>query len=210
MQILKNNYSLFVIITSIYILISFLGESLLITPELFYNQFSDQITFEKATELYNIGNKFSIIGIFLIPFLYAVKFLLIAIVIQIGILLCGLKLEFANCFRVAMLTEFISIVQSFVKLFWFAYIKTDYTMTDLNEFSPLSFYSLFHKMNIQLYWNYALRTLNIFELFYMVLMAVILSQKIEKSFDYSMSFILKYYGTAFLLWILVASFFLVL
>ncbi len=139
----KNNFYTFGIISLIYILISYWGQSQLVSSELFYNQFSDQISLKKANQVYELSKNFSVVGYILIPFLYAAKFLIIAAIIQIGIEIEELELSFANCFRIVMQGEIIFILPALIKIIWFGYYETNYNMDRLNDFSPISLYSIF-------------------------------------------------------------------
>jgi len=207
MLVLKRNYTLFSFLCLLYISVTIVGQYVLITPELFYTKFSDQISFEKATDLYDISSKYSLFGIILIPVLYGMKFLLVAAVIQTGVLVENINLKFSNSLRAVMKAEIAYVLLAIVKIFWFLCFQKDYSMDDLNEFSPLSAYWLFSSLDLNSHLKYIFKSLNLFEVAYVVCIASILTKEIKKDLDYCLSFTLKYYGISLVLWLLIISFF---
>jgi hypothetical protein len=114
--------------------------------------------------------------------------------------LSNVKILFSELFRMVILAEFVFLLQALIKLLWFIFIQTDYTIKDLQYFYPLSAINLFEYNQIEPYWLYPLKLINVFELTYWVILAYGLSKIIKQDISESMKIILSSYVPALLVW----------
>ena len=114
--------------------------------------------------------------------------------------LSNVKILFSELFRMVILAEFVFLLQALIKLLWFIFIQTDYTIKDLQYFYALSAINLFEYNQIEPYWLYPLKLINVFELTYWVILAYGLSKIIKQDISESMKIILSSYVPALLVW----------
>ena len=123
-----------------------------------------------------------------------------------GALFFDLKLKFGQAFKVAILADVVFIVPMLIKIFWFMVIQQDYTLQDLQMFSPLSILNLLDTKNIDVLWLYPLQLLNVFELVYILLLGFWVYQFSAKSFDKGLNMVLSSYLPALFVWIVLLMF----
>ena len=143
------------------------------------------------------------------PSLITLKITLVAACLSIGLYFVVNTFRFKTLFGVALMAEFVFLVPSVLKIIWFAFFQTDYTLTDLQLFYPLSALSIFDASVIQksqAWLLYPLQTLNVFELAYWLLLAKGVSEVIRKDFTKSFELVMASYGTGLVLWIVTVMF----
>lgn len=79
-------------------------------------------------------------------------------------------------FKVVVVSEIVFVVASVIKMLWFILFAGNYTLDDMNFFYPLSLINLFSRSEVASYWVYPLQTVNIFQVFYVLLLAFGLSR----------------------------------
>lgn len=198
--------TLFVLIMFLVIGFTFLSNQLLISETLYYNTLAEQLTLEKIGELIEQSHKWAWIGYILVPIIYYMKFLLVALVLQTGFFFFERKVSFSIIFKAVMLAEIPFLVVPVIKLFWFLFIQTQYTLTDLQYFFPLSALQLFEVKNLPSWQIYPLQLLNVFELIYWVLLAYWLKRLLNISLNKSMEVVASSYGTGLVLWVVFITF----
>ncbi len=105
-----------------------------------------------------------------------------------------------------MLAEIPFLVVPVIKLFWFLFIQTHYTLNDLQYFFPLSALQLFDVKSLPKWQIYPLQLFNVFELIYWVLLAYWLKKLLNLSLNKSMEVVASSYGTGLLLWVVFITF----
>lgn len=186
--------------------IGFLNNHLLISDNLFYNTFAEQLTAEKIDGLIEQTQKWAWLGYVFIPVMYLLKFSIIALVLLTGFFFIDQKVSFSILFRAVMLAEIPFLLIPLIKLFWFLFIQTQYTFNDLQYFYPLSALQLFDVKSLPTWQIYPLQLLNVFELVYWVLMAYWLKRLLNITLTKGMEIVIGSYGTSLLLWVVFVTF----
>jgi hypothetical protein len=186
--------------------ITYIVQTFLFTENVIYNSYAEQLSFDRIEEIIDEQNKYSWIGYSIIPILLAIKFFLVACCLVVGTLFFDLKLKFGQAFKVALLADVVFIVPMLIKIFWFMVIQQDYTLQDLQMFSPLSVLNLMDTKNIGVLWLYPLQLLNIFELVYILLLGFWVYQFGAKSFEKGLNMVLSSYLPALFIWIVLVMF----
>ncbi|WP_291399529.1 hypothetical protein [Daejeonella sp.] len=186
--------------------INYFVQTFLFTENVIYNSYAEQLSFDRIEEIIDEQNKYSWLGYLIIPLLQAIKFFLVACCLAAGALFFDLKLKFGQAFKVALLADVVFIVPMLIKIFWFMVIKQDYTLQDLQMFSPLSVLNLMDTKNIGVLWLYPLQLLNVFELVYILLLGFWVYQFVAKSFEKGLNMVLSSYLPALFIWIVLVMF----
>lgn len=105
-----------------------------------------------------------------IPLIYLWKFTIIGFVIWVGCFLFGFRITFSQCWSVVMAAEFIFILPELLKIGWFLFMETDPNLHDIRAFYPLSLMHFFDYFEIDKRYAYPLRALNLFEIFYILML----------------------------------------
>jgi hypothetical protein len=205
MVLIKNHY-VFVVLIGVAITISLLTKIFLYTDALIYDSLAEQIVTKKIEDIIEQSHKWAWIGYVFIPIIYVIKFLLIALVLQTGFFFFERKVSFSIIFKAVMLAEIPFLIIPVIKLFWFLFIQTHYTLNDLQYFFPLSALQLFDVKSLPTWQIYPLQLFNVFELIYWILLAYWLKRLLNISINKSMEVVASSYGTGLLLWVVFITF----
>lgn len=184
----------------------FLSNYLLVSKDIYFNTFAEQLTYEQIESIINQGKKWEWVSYAILPILTLVKLTLVASCLSIGLYFFTNRFSFKSAFGIALDAEFVFLIPSLLKILWFAIIQTDYSLQDLQMFYPLSALHFFDYTDVQPWLIYPLQLLNLFEILYWVVLAKGISQLIERDFTKSVELVLASYGTGLLLWVAVVMF----
>lgn len=162
---------IFGIITALYLTLMLISQSL-VNEIVYYNTFSEQLTYDRAAELYGILRKRFWLTYPLFPIILLIKVTSVSLVIYAGVLLSGFQrqIPLARVIRVVTSAEIIFVLAAAVKVLWFCFFAGNYTLTDINFFYPASLINLFSRQEVDSLWIFPLQTMNLFHLFYILLL----------------------------------------
>jgi hypothetical protein len=203
-----SRFRLFLIITAGYFLIFWLSKNILINDIVFYNSYSEQLTYERAMKLFNEMNRIAWLNYVFMPLLLLIKFTLISIVLYTGVFFCDLhrKISFGIIFRIVIASEIVFILAGFLKFLWFYLFAGNYDIHDISFFYPLSLINLFKISEVNKFWIFPLQSVNIFQVLYILLLSCGLNKagQIEKS--ESEKVVIYSYMPALLFWVVLIMF----
>jgi hypothetical protein len=105
-----------------------------------------------------------------IPFIYLWKFTVIGFVLWVGCFLFGYRINYSQCWSVAMAAEFVFILPELIKIFWFLVIETDPRLDEVQSFYPLSLMNFFDHLTVAKRFAYPLRAISVFEIIYVLIL----------------------------------------
>ncbi|WP_052353888.1 hypothetical protein [Flectobacillus major] len=205
LRTLKNRYIYIGLIIYSWML-TFAINFFLLSNTLYYNSLSEQLTIEKIENIIEQSHKWAWISYLCLAFIYLIKFTLVTLILQTGFFFFDRKVGFSILFKAVMLAEIPFLVVPVIKLFWFLFIQTHYTLNDLQYFFPLSALQLFDVKSLSTWQIYPLQLFNVFELIYWVLLAYWLKKLLNISLNKSMEVVASSYGTGLLLWVVFITF----
>lgn len=197
---------LFVLICLFASLLTYLSQAFFITEELFYYSLGEQVAIERFGKLWAESQKWAWLGYLFVPILYLVKFTLVSFCIVTGALLANVKIGFKRVFQVVLVAEAVFFLPIILRLAWFAFVQTDYTLSDLQSFTPLSLANLFDVSKLEIWWVYPFQLANLFEVAYWFLLAYGLHLHTQREYERMLRLVLSSYGSGLLLWVVVVMF----
>lgn len=201
-----DNRLVFAAFCSVTALFAVATKHLLIDEALYYNSFAEQLSYERIGQLIENERKWAWLGYALIPAVYLVKFSMVASCLWLAGFFANVKLPFGKAFGVALLAETVSLVPPLLKIGWFAFVHTDYTLADLQWFSPLSALGLFEREDLETYLAYPLQVLSVWEVAYWLLLAYGLGKALQKPLPDGLRLVAASYGPGLVLWVLLVVF----
>lgn len=117
---------------------------------------------------------------FSIPFIYFWKFTIIAFMLWLGCFTFGFKVTYKQLWKVVMVSELVFFFPELIRIFYFIFIFPDPNLNDVRAFYPLSLMNLFDYQKIPDAWQYPLKALNLFEVFYWFVLIQALQITIKK------------------------------
>lgn len=202
----QKNISLFALLMATSLFFSWVINRQLLTDDVYYNSMSGQLSIDQINGFLNTKNSYMWLSYVLSMVLSFIKYTLIAMVLYAGIYLSNLKARFGQVFRVVLIAEWAMLIPMIIKICWFGFVQTGYTLEDLQYFYPLSALNLFEVQHLDSIWVYPFQLLNLFEVAYWLLLAWGLKQVIEQDYDSSLMLVMKSYLPALCLWVVLVMF----
>ena len=185
-----------------------LSQNALINEIVFFNTYSEQLTYDRAMEVFSKMKSLAWVSYIITPILMLLKFFAISVLLYIGIFFSDLHKEITlgKIFKVVIISELVFIAASITKLLWFIFFAGNYTLDDMSFFYPLSLINLFNRTEVATYWIYPLQTVNIFQFFYVLILAHGLSRVSSLKKEVADRVVLGTYIPAIAVWIALIMF----
>jgi hypothetical protein len=167
---------LFALLVVVYLSLTWLSNDVLFNETLFFNFYAEQHTYEQIEDMLAQGKKWNWLSYAIIPFVYFIKISFTTICLSTGVFFVSNRFSFKSLFGAALEAEFIFLVPALLKILWFVFIQTDYSLKDLQLFYPLAMLNIFQADTVEPWLLYPLQILNIFEVIY----CFILYKNVEK------------------------------
>ena len=189
------------------LIITFLSKYLLLSDDLFYSSYSEQFARSQIELILSQSKEWEWLGYVLIPIICVFKCLLTSLCLSLGIFLITNKFDFRIIFRVSVLAEFVFLLPAIIKILWFLFIQTTYTLQDLQLFYPLSALNIFDPKLLEPWLLYPLQVFNVFEVIYWVVLAYLLSKELpDMDMNSSFGLVMSSYGSGLVIWIALVMF----
>jgi hypothetical protein len=194
----KTLYFIFLCLSSI--ALTYAGKTLLISEDLYFQFFGDQLSYERIAQIISKQEKWEWTSYVFVPIYYVVKIFLVGICIYIGTTIIAIDISFKKICQLALLAEAVFLIPGIFKLFWFIFIQTNYTLSDIQTFYPLSILNFFDPYSLDVWLIYPLQLINIFEVAYSLILAYGLFLVTQTSYMKMLSLIVCTYGTGLFIW----------
>lgn len=199
----KNNYLLFFLLIVFNLIILFFTNYLLNTNDLLVNFYSEELAKDQLEQLLENQQKWAWIGYSILPLLILIRTSLVSFCLSIGLFLYDIenKIQFKQFFRIAVIGEFVLVFVGVFKSLYFYFIKTEYTLQDLQQFYPLSYINFLDVENLEPWLVYPLQTINLFEITYFFVLVYGMHKLLKNNYWKSFEITAASYGTGLLIWL---------
>lgn len=189
------------------LLVTFITKEFLISNNVYYNSFVEQFSRDQVESMIEQSKKWEWVGYVIVLVSYFIKSILVAICLSLGVFFTIDRFAFKRVLNVAIAAEFIFLVPAVIRLLWFLFVQTNFTLHDLQYFYPLSALNMFEPGQLEPWLIYPLQVLNVFELIYWGVLAFLLSRELpELDINRSMTVVMSSYGTGLVIWIVLIMF----
>ena len=211
---MKNKQIIFILLFSFNLLFLFFTEKILNIDKLIYNSLAEKLTISQIEEIIEFQKKWQWFSYAIIPIILLIKTALISSILYIGTFFYSKsKVTFKQLFDAVVKAEFVFLGVGVLKIVWFYFFQTNYTLEDLQYFYPLSALNIVGYKGLEAWFIYPLQVLNLFELAYWLLLAYFVGKLAftekdkGKPMDLGFKIVATSYGSALLLWVVVVMFF---
>jgi hypothetical protein len=210
-MILKNNYLNFTLIVLLSVIFTYEFNNFIQTDSLIVQNLSEKYTQEIITSFLDSRHQWAWASYIFIPIFLYITTSLIALIILLVIELYYLnetrpKVKFKDTWRIVLMAQWSAIVAVFVKVFWFGFYHTQYSLEELQSFSPLSLINLFDRKTVDVWLTYPIQLVNLFELAYWVLLVIGIKHLLKRTWLKSIEMVFLSYGLALIVWVVVIMF----
>ena len=189
-------------------------KELLKLDQLTYNKLTETLSFNQVEKILQFQKKINNWLYLVLPLLMIFKIFLISSVLYIGTFFYSkAKVTFKQLLNAVIKAEFVFLGVGVLKIIWFYFFQTNYTLEDLQYFYPLSALNIVGYKGLESWFIYPLQVLNLFELAYWLLLAYFIGKLAftekdkGKPMDLGFKIVASSYGSALLLWVVVVMFF---
>jgi hypothetical protein len=198
-----NRLYLFAGIVAANLLLIWLSRSLLINEIVFYNTYSEQLTYERSIQLFERMNNMAWITYIFTPVILLIKFSVVSLLIYTGIIFCNIedRVSLGSVFKVVIASEVVFVFGSLLKFLWFILFGGNYDLNDLGFFYPLSIINFFNPSEVSKVWIYPLQTINLFHIGYIISISVGINKVCSIETSKSEKAVLVSYLPGLALWI---------
>jgi len=191
-----------------YLIIIWLSKKTLINEIVFYNTFSEQLTFERSMKLFEDLKRYSWIEYVFAPIMLLIKILLVSLVLYVGVFLFDIqnKVSPGSVFRIVIASEVVFILASLFKFIWFYFFAGNYTLNDLSFFYPLSLINFFRRDEVNSFWIFPLQIINIFQFIYILSLSYGMNKTCEVERSDTEKIVLSTYLPAMVIWVALIMF----
>lgn len=200
---MKQNLFLYILLFIITLCLVFFSKELLNTNELLHNFYSKQLAEDQLEKIIKNQKKWEWVGYVVIPLLILIRSSLVALCLSIGTFLYDIerKIPFKQFFRIALIGEFVLVLVGYYKLGYFYFVKTDYTLQDLQQYYPLSYINFLDLDSIQPWLLYSLQTINLFEIAYFFVLVYGMWKLLKNNYSKSFEIVAISYGSGLVIWL---------
>ena len=198
--------SLFLVVVTFITFVTFLLQNLVVNDEVLTNHLIKQLSIDRIEQLLDFRDQWAWVNYAVLPIIYLLKFTFITLWLLCGIILFGYKTSFKNIFQVVLIAEFVWIIPSLLTIIWFGLIDTNYTLVDVQYFQPLSLMNFFDGELVESWLVFPLKALNLFEIAYMLVLAIGIKKVINRDYNTSLGFVVPVYGLGLVTWIVFITF----
>jgi hypothetical protein len=205
---MKSTFAKYVLLCIILLILSQAIKYFLSFDKLIYNSLAESLTSNQIEKILSLQKKWQWTGYVFVPFYVLLKTSIITSVLYIGSFFFSKKdITFKNIWNCILNAEFIFLLVPLLKLVWFYFFQTNYTLEDIQYFYPLSALNIIGYNGLDKWLIYPLQTLNLFEVAYIVYLSYQIGSLTKTNADNGLKIVGYSYVPALLLWVTVIMFF---
>ncbi|WP_433779342.1 hypothetical protein [Flavobacterium anhuiense] len=168
---------------------------------------SDYLTTKEINSYFEFQNKWHWLTYFFIPIVILLKTSIITLILYVGLFLSSRDLKYKDIWRIVLDAEFIFLLVPILKTLWFLFFQTNYDLSDIQNFYPLSALNILGYKSLETWFVYPFQTLNLFELAYIIYIAFRLGKITNTNTDYGLKIVGLSYVPTLILWVATVMFF---
>ena len=136
-----------------------------------------------------------------VPIIYLYKFTIIAFMLWIGAFMFGYKLTYKQLFGAVIVAETVFLAPEFIKIFYLLFFRGELSYLDIRAYYPLSLMDFVNHLELPDKYHYPYKALNLFEIFYWVILTYSVQILSRKRMDISAYIVGVFYVLIFLVWL---------
>jgi len=172
-----------------------------LTDEVYLNSVGAHADQARVYSLIELQHRFGPLIYSMVPVGLLLRAAAVAFCLLAGALLGGHKLSFGTAFKISLFAESAFVAYALLKLLLLAFSHPISRLQDMQEFAPLSLYSILPPGGAPRWLMYPLQTLNLFEIAYWFLLAAGLRYFLGQPLGKMLALVISTYGIALLGWI---------
>jgi hypothetical protein len=205
---MKKIYLNFLILCFLLFILTESLKNLINFNDLYLNSLAENLTANQIKNIFEVQKKWEWISYTIIPLLLLIKTSIVTSILYIGTFFYSkTEVTFKNIFNSAIKCEFVFLIIPILKIIWFYFFQTNYTLEDIQYFFPLSALNITGYQGVDPWLIYPLQVLNLFEVAYIIYLSYQIGYLTKTNADTGLKIVAYSYVPALLLWVTVVMFF---
>jgi hypothetical protein len=205
-----DGWVLFAFISALYVGATALAQEFVLTEQLYHNTYGERLAADRIREMIAMRERYAWLGYVLTPVFVALRVAYAALCLSVGAILAEYRaMSYRRLFKAALLCEGVFVLRSALTTGWNAAIADPETLREVGAALPTSAAALVDAAALPRWALYPLRTLNLYEVLYVVALSGTLAWMFGVEWTRTSALTVAAYGIGLLLWIAAATFFLV-
>lgn len=201
-----NGWWIFGGICAVYLFSSYYLQTEVLTDQVYYNSLGSEHTSDQVEHLIDDRRTMGIMGYILVPVVLMAKVLFTFFCLYTGLIFTRHQVSFKALFKIVLFAESAFVLATLTRLVLMAFFVDLETFDSIRFFSPLSLLNFFNPADVPNYLVYPLQTISIFEVLYIILLAVGLQYYLGRRFKEMLGLVLISYGPGILSWMALIAF----
>jgi len=201
-----QTWYLFLALCLAYVALSWLTNSTLLTKDVYYNTFSEQISLQQIETFINLQRRYAFLSYALIFPSLLLKIIYTVIWLCVAAVLADWDFSFGDMFKVTIIAEIVFLAGAVTHFIWCSFFLNVHVLSDVAGFYPLSVLNFFDIAQIEPWLIYPLRTLNLFEVAYCIFLTFLLMARYKRSFKVAAGLVFGSYSVGLFLWVVLVVF----
>lgn len=179
---LIETWQLFLILALLSIIISILFQKFIMTRDVYYNLYSDQLEENRIDDIIDFTQKLQIWGYIAIPIITWLRLAFITFLLQLPLMIKFIEIPFRELFRIITFAFSIMFVGEMVRFLYLYFLPTESITLNSLTFIPLSITNFLDKSNYPDLVYSILSKINLFEFLwcYVIYAGLYKTNKLEK------------------------------
>lgn len=194
----------------LYIALTAISYFFILTDTVYMRGLAEKMTAERIEELVEMRSQYWWGILIAPPVVMFIRVVYTALCITIGVIVLGQDLSYNRILKIALFAESIFLLEIALQVFCGIFVLNVRVPDDYANFAPLSALQFFDVSTLKLWMKHPLRTLNLFEVVYMLVLAYFLTPLLKKgtTFWQALGLVGASYGLGLLLWVVALAFLL--
>ena len=201
-----NVLFLYFIQVMIYTLLLFLFRELIINKDVFQLSFGEQMDDSMIARAYKMQEEYAYLQYLMVPVSLLFKVSATATCIYVRCFFTNIKVQFFFLFRIALWAEFVFVAMEFFRYLHLHQHTELLSLEYAQWYSPFSLLNLFELGELALWYVYPLKTCNVFELIYILVLAFLGCKFLKWPKAQSLELLILSYGIGLVFWMVLVSF----
>jgi hypothetical protein len=203
-SVLRSSVPVFSINAVGNLLLLYITNRYLVTYAAFERSWSDRLNSDQLSAYFLQKDHIALINLFLLVVYLLLKYAIISFILSVAARFCRVEITFRQLLKVVMIAELIFLFSQAYRIAHFLGDAT-FTLDDLRSYEPLSFAAILHYNNTGPL-QFALQTINLWEVIYCVVLADGIRQLSGASWRPAIRVVMSGYVASLVFWLITLSF----
>jgi hypothetical protein len=196
-----KGWMLFATLTLCSCLMAWFMVNYILTLNVYKASFGETLAADRIEQIAVNYKSWAWVGYLVIPLILLIKLSLISIALITGGIFFEYKLTFRRAFFLALWAEGVFILMEVIRTLVLWFHRDSLSLESMQFLTPLSLINFFKAGSVDKWFLYPLQTINVFEISYWFVLALLIGAELRKPFWKAFEYVLSTYVVSLMIWI---------